>query len=215
MNTYRNHLGRGGGGGRGAVAAVARPAGFPSPTQALPGRSGWRGGVIPPWLDCDVDEDGQRVCPDDFYFGALGGRGYRDWDFAEPTGGRYTYRQFDNGEIYILEAPKRGRLKSPIYVKRGSKAWHAISSAIYAKKQGKKAAVANAFTKIALVSSALVTANAAPPKNQKASPEEVPSLVEEAPAPPPEESESFPWIPVGVAGAAVVALLAFFGGGKS
>ena len=166
--------------------------------------------MIPPWVDCDVDEDGKQVCPDDFYLGNLAGRGYKDWPFPEPTGGRYVYRQMDTGDIFILESPKVGVLENPLLVKRNSKAWKAISSAIYAKKAGKRQAVADVFSKLASAATAVAAAGAKPAKRARAP--EVVAPVEDVDVP--AESSDFPWIPVAVAGASAVALYAIFGGGK-
>jgi hypothetical protein len=189
----------------------------PDAVRSASGRSGWRSGAVPPWLDCDVDEDGELVCPDHFEFGTLSGREYKDYAFPEPTGGRYVYRQFDTGDIFILETPSKGKLAEATRVPRKTKAWTAISSAIYARKAGKKQAALNAFAQIAAASAAVLSASAKPSRGESKAPgglavKEDEVVVETTPAP---ESSGFPWIPVAVAGTVAVAVFAIFGGGKS
>lgn len=236
MNRRNNTLGtlgaRGGGGGGGRGARSTAPAVVTTPNAsmrlAIPnlspeeavrrargrGAQGWRGGAIPPWLDCDVDEDGKPVCPDDFYLGALSGRTYRDWTFPEQTGGRYVYRQFETGDVFILETPAKGKLAEPLLVPRKSKAWTAISSAIYARKAGKRQAALNAFTQLANATTAILAASAKPKSGASKAPVvKTEELVEMEIAPVSESS--VPWIPIAVAGAVVVGALAIFGGGKS
>lgn len=178
-------------------------------------RGGWRGGAVPPWLDCDVDEDGELVCPDHFEFGALSGRTYRDWTFPEPTGGRYVYRQFETGDVFILETPAKGKLAEPLLVPRKSKAWTAISSAIYARKAGKRQAALNAFVQLANATATVISAGSKPRRgaSKAPTPAESTELVEMETAP--ATGGGVSWIPIAVAGAVVVGVLAIFGGGKS
>ena len=125
---------------------------------------------------------------------------YRDWAFPPepPDKVGYTYRQYANGEIQILQSPKGG---VDVFVsqddKTTAKAWQAITNQIKAKKQGNTEAAAGAALQVASILVATLTPRQ---KRQRAMPEYT--------APPPPPGPDIPWVPIGVVAAGLAIILA-------
>lgn len=158
------------------------------------------GGKCDLWVEDDPD------CVPIDETGHLGRHlGHRDHVFPEASGGRYVYRQYDNGSIRLLESPA-GSYSSdtPLVTQKSNpKAWKAINGAIYARRVQKSEATVAAFATIA--ASAAAAASALTPQRRQE------RVVVEAP---PEEARSFPWAPVAVGGAVLVVLASMLGGRK-
>lgn len=138
-----------------------------------------------------------------------GGPRFRDYSFNSGPNAGYTYRQFADGDIWIVRSPK-SKLSAIYKVSRTAnpKAWQAITDLIDATKKGRRQAAIAAAAPVARAVALEILRP--PPKKQKRGgvEEEVPVDVPEEPAP-----SSFPWVPV--AGAATLLLvIAAMAGGK-
>ncbi len=148
----------------------------------------------------------------------IGKGSYREFAFPEKKG-RYVYRQYDDGSILIIEAPAHGPYEKgsePTLITKESnpKAWRAISMAIQAQRDGKRVDTVRAFAQTAAALSMIIVAAAVPPpprhKRKKRKPEpDVP------PAQDIEEPGGFPWMPVGIAAAVLVGIIAVVRGGPA
>jgi len=126
---------------------------------------------------------------------------YRDWAFPPepPDKVGYTYRQFANGEIQILQSPHGG---AGTFVSRDDKttlkAWQAITDQIKAKKQGNTQAAVSYGVQAAQILVATLTPQQ---KRRRKMPEQ------DGPPPPP-PGPDIPWVPIGIVAAGAALLLA-------
>lgn len=131
---------------------------------------------------------------------------YRDYAFPEPSGGRYVYRLYQSGTLYIVEHPKRGVYPAgkEVLVAAGTRAHDAIMGAIQALRAGKRADTIRSFAQVASAVATGVSAGTRKTSAAEPPTDEWEDTGIDASA---RSTSDVPWAAIGVSIAAALALV--------